>query len=66
MMEEFGVGIVGCGFIGKVHTYAYLNLPLFYDPPPAKVRLVGVCTAHKDTAEKAKGVGNFSFAATSY
>jgi len=66
MPEEFGVGIVGYGFIGKVHTYGYVNLPLFYDPPPAKIKLVGVCTAHKETAKKAKDIGNFSFATTSY
>lgn len=65
-MEELGVGIVGYGFIGKVHTYGYLNLPLFYDPPPAKIKLVGVCTAHKETAKKAKDIGNFAFATTSY
>ncbi len=65
-MKELGVGIVGYGFIGKVHTYGYLNLPLFYDPSPAKIKLVGVCTAHKQTAKKAKDIGNFSFATTSY
>jgi len=65
-MEELGVGVVGYGFIGKVHTYGYLNLPLFYDPPPAKIKLVGVCTAHKQTAKEAKDIGNFSFATTSY
>ena len=65
MMEELGVGIVGYGFIGKVHTYGYINLPLFYDSP-AKIKLVGVCTGHKQTAKKAKDIGNFSFATTSY
>ena len=44
--KEVGVGIVGWGFIGKVHTYGYINLPLFYQPPPTQIHLVGVCTAH--------------------
>jgi len=66
MIQELGVGIVGYGFIGKVHTYAYLNLPLFYDPPPARIKLVGVCTAHKETAEKARKEAGFEFATTDY
>lgn len=51
-VKELGVGCVGYGFIGKVHTYAYKNISFYYDPPPARIRLVGVCTAHKETAEK--------------
>jgi len=66
MQKELGVGIVGWGFIGKVHTYAYLNLPLFYQPSPAKVKLVGVCTAHEATAKQAKKIAGFQFATTSY
>lgn len=56
-----GAGIVGFGFIGKVHTYGYLNLPLFYDPAPARVRLVGVCTSRPETAEHAATQAGFEF-----
>jgi len=66
MQKKLGVGIVGYGFIGKVHTYGYINLPLFYQSPPAKINLVGVCTAHKETAEAARKIGGFQFATTSY
>lgn len=66
MQKQFGVGVVGYGFIGKVHTYGYLNLPLFYQPAPAKVKLVGVCTAHKETAQKAKEQIGFKIATTNY
>ena len=45
--KELGVGIVGWGFMGRVHTYGYISLPLFYQPPPARINLVGVCTAHR-------------------
>lgn len=64
--EELGVGIVGWGFIGKVHTYGYINLPLFYQPCSVKVKLVGVCTARERTARIAKETGGFSFGTTSY
>lgn len=59
--QTLGVGIAGFGFIGKVHTYGYVNIPLFYDPAPAKVKLVGVCTSHPETAAKAAEQGGFEF-----
>ena len=31
-MRSVGVGVIGYGFIGKVHTFAYRNIPFFYDP----------------------------------
>lgn len=65
-MIELGVGMVGFGFIGKVHAYGYRNLPLFYDPAPAKVKLVGVCTSHPQTAAKACETGDFEYGTTSF
>ncbi|MFW6156101.1 MAG: Gfo/Idh/MocA family protein, partial [Armatimonadota bacterium] len=63
---EIGIGMVGFGFIGKVHAYAYDNQALFYDPPPAKPRLAGVCTSREETAETAREVGGFEFATTRF
>jgi len=60
-METLGVGIIGYGFIGKVHAYAYRTIPFFYDPPPCCTRLVGVATAHAETARKAALQGDFEF-----
>ena len=60
-IPTLGVGLAGFGFIGKVHTYGYVNIPLFYDPAPAKVRLVGVCTSRPETAEKAREQGGYEF-----
>jgi len=65
-MQEYGVGIVGFGFMGKTHSYGYLNFPLFFDPPPAKTRLVGVCTAHEHTAQAAKDLLGFDVATTDH
>ena len=58
-MKQLGVAVIGYGFIGKVHTYAYRNLPFYYDPAPAPIRLVGVCTSRPETAEKARREGGF-------
>ncbi len=60
-MKTLGVGVIGFGFIGKVHTYGYTNIPLFYDPAPVATRLVGVATSRKETAEKARVQGCFEF-----
>ena len=65
-MNDYGVGIVGYGAIGKVHTYAHRTLPLFYDPPPARTRLVGVCTATEASGEKAREQVWFDYATTDY
>lgn len=64
MRDEIGVGIVGYGFIGKVHAWAHRSLPFFYDPLPARTRLVGVCTATRESGEKAVAQAGFEFATT--
>jgi predicted dehydrogenase len=61
-----GAGIVGFGFIGKVHAYGYQNIPLFYDPAPARVKLLGVCTSRPETAAKAAEQGDFEFGTTRF
>jgi len=63
-MIELGIGVIGYGFIGKVHTYAYRNLHFYYDPVPARVRLVGVCTSRAETAERARAHGGFDVGVT--
>ncbi len=63
-MKEIGVGIVGFGFMGKTHTYGYKTIPLYYSNLPYKIKLVGVCDAVGDVAEKAKEALDFEFATT--
>ena len=51
-MKTLGVGMAGYGFIGKVHTLSYLNMPFFYKPVPVKLKMVGVCSSPvEDTKE---------------
>ncbi len=66
MSETVGVGLIGYGFMGKVHAYCYRNLGFFYDPAPLPVRLVGVCTSSEQTATKAGWDGGFEVATTDY
>lgn len=53
MMKELKVGLIGFGFIGKVHAYGHREMPLFYDPLPFRSRIVTVCTAHAESAAHA-------------
>lgn len=63
---ELGIGLAGFGFIGKVHTYGYRTLGLFYDPAPVKPRLIGVCTSRPETAARAADTGEFDYGTTDF
>lgn len=65
-MQSLRVGILGFGFIGKVHAYAYRNIALYYDPAPIETQLVGVCTSRRETADKALSLLGFDFATTDW
>lgn len=57
-MEAKNVGFIGFGFIGNVHAYGYINLPMFYEPLPFQPVLSHVCTSHLETAQAgAKKIG---------
>ena len=59
MEKIYNVGIIGFGFIGKVHAYCYENVKYFFDSSALiKPKLFGVCTSKKETAEKAKEGSN--------
>ena len=61
-MEVFNVGILGFGFMGKMHAYGYKTIPLYYGGLPWKTKLCGVCTSSPATAQIAKEAMDFEFA----
>jgi len=65
-MTTFGVGMVGYGFMGKMHTYSYQSLPMIYDPPPAKIKLVGVATATPESGRHAIQQAGYEFDTRDY
>lgn len=65
-MKTYRVGIIGFGFIGKVHAYGHLNMPLFYDPVPLPTRITHVVTSRAVSAEKARRTIGADVAATDY
>ncbi len=65
-MKTIGVGMVGYGMMGKVHTYAYKSLPMIYEPAPAAVRLVGVAVRSEASQKLAVEQGGYGFATADY
>lgn len=57
-----GVGIIGFGFMGKVHAFDYRSLPFYYDPLPVRTRLVGVAERTVESAERAAAQAGFELA----
>lgn len=65
-MKEFRVGIIGFGFIGKVHAYGHLNIPLFYDNCDFRSKITHVCTSRQATADKAANLLGAANAVTDF
>ena len=60
------VGLIGYGAMGKAHSYAYRNLPLYYDNLPFRVNLAAVCSGHLATAERARDDLGYGYATDDY
>ncbi len=65
-MKLYNVGILGFGFIGKVHAYGYASLPFYYDPVPLRARITHVVTSRPQTAEGGRALLGADVAATDY
>ena len=52
-MKPIGIALIGYGGIGRVHAQAYRSLPFYYGFPSENIRIVGVATAHKESARQA-------------
>lgn len=51
-MKTYNTGIIGFGFIGKVHAYAHLTMPLYYPQAGFQTRITHICTSSPATAKK--------------
>ncbi len=52
MQNEIRVGMIGYGQMGRIHTYAYRSIPLYYDGHPCRIILKSVCDANEALAKK--------------
>ena len=60
-MKTLGVGIIGYGFMGKVHSYDYRSLAIYYEPLPVRTKLVGVADAVPERVRMAVEQAGFEF-----
>ncbi len=58
-MKRIGIGLLGYGSIGKIHTLSYRQLPLLYPGKLPETVLEGICTSNPRTAERAAKDGGF-------
>lgn len=65
-MKTLGVGIIGFGFMGKTHTCNYRTLPLYYDPPPLRTRLVCVADVVQERVKYAVEEAGFEHGTTNW
>lgn len=56
-LPKIGIGLLGCGFIGQVHSNAYLKIPFTCQPPAARPQLVALC----DTVGAEEKARKFSY-----
>jgi len=65
-MKTIGIGMVGYGFMGKMHTYAYKSLAMLYEPPPASIQLVGAAATSEKSRRLAVEQGGYEFSTPDY
>lgn len=65
-MKQLGVGMIGYGFMGKMHSYSYASLPFLYDPPPAIIHLIGVSAVSEASRGLAMERAGYRFSTPDY
>lgn len=59
--KSIGIGIISYGYMGKVHSLCYREMPFYYDLK-IPLRLVGVATPSRSSQERAVREAGFEFA----
>lgn len=58
-MKKIGIGLIGYGGIGKIHTLSYKDIGMYYPGHLPEIDLAAVCTSKPETAQKAAREGGF-------
>jgi len=43
LKDRVSIGLLGFGFMGRTHTYALKNIPLYFESPQVEIDLVAAC-----------------------
>jgi predicted dehydrogenase len=62
MTKELNVGLIGLGYIGKIHTIAYRDIGLCFGNPPVVANLAAVLRSRLDT--EAQAMKSYGWATT--
>lgn len=65
-MKNYRIGFIGFGFIGKVHAYGHVNLPLFFDQQEFRTTITHVCASRLASAQKGAEQVGAKHAVTDY
>lgn len=60
-MKTLKAGIIGYGFMGRMHTWAYKSIPMLYQPAPARVELAACAVRTPETQRLAREQGGFEW-----
>ncbi len=58
-MDSVSIGLIGLGFIGKVHTIAYRDIALCFDPPRIRLHLQALLRHRLDPEDLAPEAAGF-------
>ncbi len=64
MGKEFKIGLIGLGYIGKVHAIAYQDIPLCFTQPQVTAKLHAVLRSRLDSEEAAMRRAGFDIKTT--
>jgi len=62
MTKELNIGLIGLGYIGKIHSIAYRDVPLVYGNPPVTAKLAAVLRSQLRT--EAEAMSSYALATT--
>lgn len=58
-MEKIGIGLIGYGGIGKIHTLCYKDIEMYYPCQLPAIDLAAVCTSNPESAKRAAKEGGY-------
>jgi predicted dehydrogenase len=62
--SEVRVGLIGLGYIGKIHALAYQNIAYCFGKPPVRAHLAAVLRSRLDSESEAMQAAGFELATT--